>query len=263
MYTATASRPVQNESEECLLERFARERDPELKEELAGRFLPLARKLARRYSQTSEPFDDLFQVAAVGLLAALDRYDPARGRSFKSFAVPTILGELRRHFRDSGWSVHVPRVLQERSRAVEGVERRLARESGRSPTIAQLAAAMGLSREETLEAIDARLSYRARSLDASAGDGSDETLVQQVGAEDGELDHADDRVSTEHAMACLSTRDRLVVRLRFEEDLSQSEIGERLGISQMHVSRLLRRSLDRMGILIGSAGGSPAAEHAL
>jgi RNA polymerase sigma-B factor len=253
MATLTAPIGVHLQSEKGLLEEYARERDPRLKQELARRFLPLARTLARRYAQTSEPFDDLLQVASVGLLAALDRYDPERGRSFKSFAVPTILGELRRHFRDSGWSVHVPRVLQERSRAVEEAERRLARELGRSPTTAQLAEAMGLSKEDTIEAIDARLSYRARSLDASAGEDGDETLVQHIGAAEGDYERADDRLATGHALDCLSGRDRLVVRLRFEEDMSQSEIGNLLGISQMHVSRLLRRALERMEIVIGQA----------
>ena len=242
------------ESDASLLARCRETGDEDALEELVQRHLPFARGLARRYSHTSEPPDDLVQVACVGLVAAIRRYDPSFGRPLRAFAAPTILGELRRHFRDTGWAVRVPRPVQERvrdvSQALDGLSTRL----GRSPAISEIADSIGATSEEVLEALEARHAYRPRSIDAVLGDDEEEgegrTRHQSVGAEDAGYAQAEQAAELGRAFASLSEREREIVRLRFEEDLSQSEIGERIGISQMHVSRLLRRALDRMGLVM-------------
>ena len=208
--------------------------------------MPLVRHLARRYAYTSEPIDDLVQVGSVGLLNALSRYDARVGSSFKAYAVPTILGELRRHFRDVAWSVHLPRSLQERTRSVQVAISALEATLGRSPTINEVAERIGATTEQVLEAMEARLAYRVESLDAptDADDERDQWRLQ--GEVDGGFERAEDSAFLTRALNALPPREATLVRLRFQEDLSQSEIGRMLGISQMHVSRLLRRALDRM-----------------
>lgn len=218
---------------------------------MVERHLGLAYSLARRYRDSGEPLDDLVQVASLGLLKAVDRFDPSRGTSFAAFATPTILGELRRHFRDRGWAIHVPRDLKD---ATLRVERALARRVGSAPTPAELAAETGLDVELVLEALQARGAHRALSLDAPAGNGDDEqdegglALVNRLGQDDDGLARAQDRATIATLARELDAREREILRLRFVEDLTQSEIGARVGLSQMHISRLIRRALDRMRI---------------
>ncbi|MFL5894527.1 MAG: SigB/SigF/SigG family RNA polymerase sigma factor [Thermoleophilaceae bacterium] len=241
------------QSDDALLEHWRRRRDERARDELVTRFMPLVRTLARRYSYTSEPLDDLVQVGSVGLLRALDRYDPHFGSSFRAFAVPTIVGELRRHFRDHSWSVHLPRSLQERTRDVQVALTDLAAKLGRSATIAEIAEHIGATSEQVIEAMEARLAYRVDSLDApyEPGDGRDQW--QSAGEEDPGFATAEQSAVLSRALKALPARELALVKLRFEEDLSQSEIGRKLGISQMHVSRLLRRALARMQAIAGGA----------
>ncbi|MDW5593680.1 SigB/SigF/SigG family RNA polymerase sigma factor [Conexibacter stalactiti] len=216
------------------------------RQQMVEKHLGLARHLARRYADSGEPLDDLVQVASIGLLKAVDRFDPERGVNFSSYAVPTILGELRRHFRDRGWAIHVPRDLKEASLRVD---KALRAHVGRAPTPAELARATGLDVEAVLEALEVSGAHRALSLDAPArGGGEDEqaTMADRLGGNDAELARARDRATLEQLARALEPREREILRLRFEEDLTQSEIGERIGVSQMHVSRLIRTALMRM-----------------
>jgi RNA polymerase sigma-B factor len=217
------------------------------REALVERFLPLARQLARRYQRGSEPLDDLIQVASLGLLKAIDRFEPDRSTAFSSFAVPTILGELKRHFRDRGWSVRVPRDLQEMAVRVDRVTEELGGELGRAPTPAEIADHIGATTEQVLEAREAAGAYRAVSLDRPREDDEEgDGMADSMGVEDPGYRLAEDAATVERLMAVLSDREREVLRLRFEEDLTQSEIGARVGVSQMHVSRLIRQAVARL-----------------
>ena len=238
---------------EELFARLARDRDPRVREELTRRFLPLARKLARRYSGAREPFDDLLQVACLGLVKALDRYDLGRGTAFSSLAVPTILGELKRYFRDLGWAVHVPRGAQELAIKVEECSQRLAARDGRPPSVQALAQYMDLPLEDVVDALETARAHHAASLDAPHDDGEGESgrLVDTFGQADPRLLVADERLTVCAAARLLSPREREVLCLRFVEDLTQSEISARVGVSQMQVSRILRRSLTRLRELAG------------
>ncbi len=215
---------------------------------LAERYLPFARKLALRYRHTHEPIDDLVQVAALGLLKAIERYDPAFGTKFTSFAAPTILGELKRHFRDRGWALHVPREIQERALKLTTESDRLAGRLGRSPTVPELAEALECSVEEVLEAHQAARSYDTASLDAPAAtdDEGAVPLGALIACEDTHFALAESRDEMAQRWQSLSDVERKVVALRFVEDMTQQEIGTRIGYSQMHVSRLLRRSMKRL-----------------
>lgn len=222
-------------------------------EELTARYRPLASGLARRYSYTSETADDLEQVACIGLVAAIKRYDPERGRSLRAFAVPTILGELRRHFRDTGWSVHMPRPLQERARDVREMTSKMTTELQRSPTPREVAARMNLSVEDVLESRAVRRAYSPDSLDAPPANGDDDaprTWDSLHGVEDDGFARVEAHALLERAVRALPEREQQIIQLRFGAELSQAEIGSALGISQMHVSRLLRRSLDRVGAIV-------------
>jgi RNA polymerase sigma-B factor len=219
---------------------------PGAREALVERYLPLVRHLARRYERTSEPLEDLVQVGSIGLLGAIDRYDPACGTAFSSFAVPTILGEIRRHFRDRTWSIRVPRSLKELSAEARETAAAFERRMGRAPTAAELAGELGTDVERLLEARHAAAAQYPDSLDrpaAAAGGDDAPAMAERVGAEDDALHDAEDGVSLEMLTSCLGARDRELVRLRFEEDLTQRDIAERVGLSQMHVSRLLRDAL--------------------
>jgi RNA polymerase sigma-B factor len=231
-----------------LLVRLHHHGDTAAREALVERFLPLARQLARRYQHGGEHLDDLIQVASLGLLKAIDRFDPDRETAFSSFAVPTILGELKRHFRDKGWSVRVPRDLQELAVRVERVSDELARELGRAPSVAELAEHIGVTAEQVLEAREAAAAYRAVSLDRprDEDDESDVGMADSVGIEDPGYGVAEDAATVERMMRILSEREREVLRLRFAEDLTQSEIGARVGVSQMHVSRLIRHAVAQL-----------------
>jgi len=211
------------------------------------RFLPLARQLARRYQRGGEPLDDLIQVASLGLLKAIDRFEPDRPTAFSSFAVPTILGELKRHFRDRGWSVRVPRDLQEMAVRVERVAEELALNLARAPTPGEIAEHIGVTAEQVLEAREAAGAYRAVSLDRPREDDEEgDGVSESMGIEDPGFGLAEDAATVERLMAVLSDREREVLRLRFEEDLTQSEIGACIGVSQMHVSRLIRQAVTRL-----------------
>jgi RNA polymerase sigma-B factor len=235
----------------ALLNRYLATNDLVARDELVRNWLPLIRTLARRYSYTSEPLEDLCQVGAMALVKAIERYDPDAGSSFKAYAVPTIVGELRRHFRDTGWAVHIPRSLQERARKVGNALNALSARLGRSPTIAEIAESSGLSREEVIEGLEVRMAYDAAPLDAPGQSPDDEGLSARLGAEDDELERVEDHELLERTMRSLPERERLLVHLRFSEDLSQSEIARQVGVSQMHVSRLLRRAVGRMRAAAG------------
>jgi RNA polymerase sigma-B factor len=216
--------------------------------DLVERYLPLARSLALRYRHSGEPLDDLVQVASLGLVKAIDRFDESRGLAFSTFAVPTILGELRRHFRDRTWAIRVPRRLQEAVLRMERVSEDMSAKLGRAPTAEELADEMELHVEDVLEAMQAADAYRLASLDApreSEDDGGG-GLFATIGAEDPGYGHAESRAAVQSLLSVLTRRQREVLRLRFEEDLTQSAIGERLGISQMHVSRVIRRAIDEL-----------------
>jgi RNA polymerase sigma-B factor len=227
--------------------RFHAHRGASDREELVRRYLPLARHVAGRYGGGAEPMDDLEQVAALGLIKAIDRFDPTRGTSFSSYAVPTIAGELRRHFRDYTWSLRVPREVQEVAVRMNRVEPQLVAELGRAPTAAELAERLGCGVELALEAREAGVANRTASLDApvSADDGA-APLAELLGARDSRLDDVERSLALASALECLTDRDREILRLRFQEELTQSEIGARVGLSQMHVSRLIRQALARM-----------------
>jgi RNA polymerase sigma-B factor len=231
-----------------LLERYHVRGDDRAREELIQRFLPLARQLALRYYHGREPLEDLVQVACIGLIKAVDRFEIARGTAFASYAVPVILGELRRHFRDNGWALHLPRALQERALAVERAVDRLQSAEGHAPTPAELANAMGCTVEEVLEAIDAARATDTLSLDAprATGDGERDPLVDAIGGDDDRFELIEYRAAIADTLAALPDRERLILRLRFGEDRTQSEIARQLGVSQMQVSRLLRRTLARL-----------------
>jgi RNA polymerase sigma-B factor len=241
-------RPKDQALERQLALRYHRDGDLAARRELAERFIPLARDLALRYSYTDEPLDDLVQVACLGLLKAIDRYEPGRGSKFTSYAVPTILGELKRHFRDKGWALHVPRDLQERSLAVARATEKLSATLGRSPKMGEIAEEMGCSVESVLEASEAAATYETASLDAPFSREADEpaALGDMVGGEDTSFSLVETREAMADTWSSLPEVEREVVRLRFVNDLTQREIGDRIGFSQMHVSRLLRRALGEL-----------------
>jgi RNA polymerase sigma-B factor len=231
-----------------LFGRWRRHRDRNARDELIERFLPLARKLARRYVQSSEPYEDLVQVASLGLVKAVERFDPSRGFAFTSFAVPTIVGELKRYFRDTAWALHVDRSAQELARKITDAQQKLGSRTGRAPTIQELAEYLELSQEEVLDGLQTSEAYGTVSLDAPLAGEEDEesSRLEMIGEEDTRLLLVDDHATIFAAARLLPSRERQILYLRFGEDLTQSEIAERVGVSQMQVSRLLRRSLLRL-----------------
>jgi len=236
------------DGERTLFRRLRAHADASAREELVERFLPLARQLARRYQRGTEPLEDLVQVASIGLVKAIDRFDPARGTAFSSYAVPTIMGELKRYFRDSGWAVHVPRGMQERVMQVNAAVARLSRDLGRSPSAQEVAASLDAAPEEVLEAMEAAMAYDAVSLEGARGPDSDEgdSYAETIGEEDAGYELVEYGAALAPELEALPARDRRVLYLRFVEDLTQSEIAERIGVSQMHVSRLIRRAIGRL-----------------
>jgi len=233
--------------DELLHRRYARSRDPQLREQLVHRYLPLARYAASQYTRGGEPFDDLLQVASVGLLKAIDRFDPDNGAAFSSYALPTMTGELRRHFRDRSWSVRPPRDLQEQALAVERATDELRRRTGRTPSVTDVADHTGFSHEVVLDAREALSARTASSLSApTGGDDDDPGLEHRIGAEDAGYASVEARTTIEAMARVLTPREREIVRLRFEQDLTQAEIGEIVGLSQMHISRVLRTAIQRL-----------------
>jgi len=242
----------------ALFERYLDRRDPVDRELLVERFLPLARQLARRYQRPEEPFDDLFQVACLGLVKAIDRFDLTRDVAFSSYAVPTILGEIKRYFRDRTWSVRVPRDLQELALRVDRKVTELSTDLRRQPTVDEIAVAVGIEPEQVLEALEASGAYRATSLSTPRGsdDEAGETLGDTVGTSEEGFGLAEDRATLEQLMRAVTPREREVLRLRFEEDLTQAEIGDLIGVSQMQVSRIIRQSLQRLRTVAEARSGT-------
>jgi RNA polymerase sigma-B factor len=240
-------------------ERFVRYRagrDPREREQLIRLFMPLARSLARRYAKSGETLDDLVQVACVGLVEAVDQFDPEHGSAFSSFAVPTILGELRRYFRDHSWAVRVPRELQALWLRIERAEAELAAASGRTPTVRELAHRLGTDDETILAALEAGTAQSAEPLQLD-GEDADEHRGAVIGRVDDGYELAEERDALAVLMAHLEPRDRRVLYLRFHEGLTQSEIGRRVGTSQMSVSRILRSSIERLRA-VADAESSPS-----
>jgi RNA polymerase sigma-B factor len=215
------------------------------REETILALTPLVRALARRYVGRGEPLEDLVQVGMIGLINAVDRFDPSRGTDLASFATPTILGEIRRHFRDRAWAMHVPRGLREAQVTVSRAVDDLGATLGRTPTVAEIADAVNMTQEEVLDAIAARAAYRPVSLSAPARAGTDDEPLE-VGEEEAGYVRAEGRAAMRHGLKHLPARERVILHLRFEEGLTQSEIGARLGLSQMHISRLIQRALERI-----------------
>ncbi len=223
---------------------YAETKDPALRDGLVTANLGLARILARRFSNRGEPYDDLYQVACLALIKAVERFDPERGVEFSTFATRTVIGELKHHFRDKGWSVRAPRRLQELYLELAQAVSVLSQELNRSPTVAELAAHLGVPEESVLEAMEAGQGYRSSSIDAP--DAEQEPLSARLGSDDTGFTGFENRTVLVQALASLPAREQLILRLRFFDGLTQSEIAQRVGLSQMHVSRLLSASLERL-----------------
>jgi RNA polymerase sigma-B factor len=250
-------RSIQLDDEQALLRRYAKTRRPELRDEIVRRFMPLARSLALRYRRRSESIDDLVGVANLGLVKAIDGYDPDHGTPFTAYAVPTILGELRRHFRDHVWNVRLPRGLQELTMKVEEATNELTEELGRYPTTVQIGERLGISTEDVLEALEAAHARRTMSLDAPRLAEEEATpTVEMIGRVEAGYDRVEADLVAEKAG--LDRREWEVLRLRFVDELTQREIGRRLGVSQMQISRISRRALWKL--LAAVRGERPAAE---
>lgn len=240
--------------DQYLLRRYHLHGDRQAREQLITMYLPLVRSLARRYASRGEHFDDLVQVGAIGLIKAIDRFDLERGVELTTYATPNIVGEIKRYFRDKGWSVRVPRGLQELNIRLNKVIDELVPKLQRSPTIAELAEAASATPEEVLEALETSQAYNSVSLQASPnGEGGEEDggLIDYLGGEEEAYDTMEDRTTLAPGFAKLDKRERYILHLRFFEGLTQSQIAERVGISQMHVSRLIRRSLEKLREEIG------------
>ena len=232
------------ETQESRFAELVRGRDPELRDELIAANLGLAHQLARRFANRGEPHDDLVQVASLALIKAVDRFDPDRGATFSSFAVTCIVGELKRHFRDRGWAVRAPRRIQELYLELGHHIDRLSQELGRAPNVSELASACGTSEDAVLEALEAGRGYRTASLDVP--DRDEQTLAESLGTDDPQFTHVEDRSVLASALRKLSPRDQQILRFRFVDGLTQSEIAAQLGVSQMQISRLLAASLQSL-----------------
>lgn len=248
-------------STEVLLQRYARERRPADLDLLVRRFQPLARSLARRYRGTSVSREDIEQAACLGLVGALQRFDPGRGCAFSTYAVPTILGEIRRQYRDTLWPAHVPRLVKERMRQVRATSDELLAESGRAPRVAEIAARLGCAEEEVVEALVAASTLNRLSLDVGYADDADDgaTLGASVGEEDPGFELAECRVDLERAIPQLDDAERRVLRLRFDDERTFAEIGRDLALAPAQAARLARRSLERLRALTSEADGPVAA----
>jgi RNA polymerase sigma-B factor len=248
--------------ERALFERLVADGDPRARDALIERFMPLARSLALRYQRSHEPLDDLMQVALVGLIKAVDGFDPTREIAFSSYAVPTILGEIKRHFRDRTWAVRVPRDLQELSLRVDHAVSELAERRQRQPSIAEVAVAVGCDQESILEALQAGGAHRALSFEARRGSGDDDaaTLGDSIGFDEDGFDRAEERATLSSLLEMVTAREREVLRMRFEQDMTQAEIGAIIGVSQMQVSRIIRHALARMHT-VAAARASLALLH--
>ena len=238
--------PERNDRE--LLRRYHEEGDLQAREQLIEQYMSLVRSLARRYSYRGEQLDDLVQIGAIGLIKAIDRFDLERGVELTTYATPNIIGEIKRHFRDKGWSVRVPRGLQELNVQLSRLVEQLTVQLGRSPTISELAKAAGTEEEEVLEALESGRAYSSLSLSSGGGqeDGEELDPLESIGTEEHQYDVSEDRAVLAPGFRVLDERERKILHLRFFEGLTQSQIAQQVGISQMHVSRLIRRSLEKI-----------------
>ncbi len=241
---ASAEKARQQDRE--LLRKYHEDGDTTAREQLIRRHLPLVRSLARRYAGRGESLEDIEQVGAIGLIKAIDRFELDREVSLATYATPNVVGEIKRHFRDKGWAIRVPRALQELNASMSGAIERLTTKHGRSPTVAEIAAELKTSPEEVLEAMEVGSAYSTVSL--STGPAGEEELdpLETIGTEDVEFERSEDRAALEPALGRLLVREREILRMRFEEGLPQTQIAARVGLSQMHVSRLIRKSLTMM-----------------
>ncbi|UJA19287.1 SigB/SigF/SigG family RNA polymerase sigma factor [Thermoleophilia bacterium SCSIO 60948] len=241
------------------LRTYARTHDPLVRDELIRSYMPLVRSLAMRYRGGSEPVEDLVQVASLGLVKAVEGFDPDRGRSFNAYAVPTILGELRRHFRDHVWRLHLPRGLQELTIRVTKASDDLREETGESPTVTQLAERLGASEEDVLEALQAEEARRTLSLDVPkvVGDEESAPAIESIGSDDSGFDAVEAGLAA--GSAPLDEREWRVLRMRFEDEMTQYEIGQVLGVSQMQISRIMRKALRKLLLAVRGEEGDPAA----
>jgi RNA polymerase sigma-B factor len=237
---------VANRDVDSLLIAYHRSGDQDARDRILVELMPLVRALASRYAGRGEPLEDLVQVGALGLIKAVDRFDVDRGVEFSSYAVPTIVGEIRRHFRDKAWAMHVPRRLKELSVRLSRVLDELTTELGRSPTVAELAEATGVEEEDVIDALDSAHAYSTRSLQAPFDDEGDDNLFDKLGVEEQGYADIEDTALVTAGLSVLDERERRIVELRFFDEMTQSQIAAELGISQMHVSRLLRRALTNM-----------------
>jgi len=262
---AAPSMPATTVGSDELFNRWYEHRQLRDRDALIERFLPLARKLARRYSGSNEPHDDLVQVASLGLVKAVERYDPTRGFAFTSFAVPTIVGELKRYFRDSSWALHVDRSAQELARRVVDARRQVGLRHGRSPTIPELAQYLECSEEEVLDGLQTAEAFDTISLDAPRGSDEDDVdnRLDSLGGDDGRLGLVDDQATVYAAAQHLPQRERDILYLRFGEDLTQAEIARRVGVSQMQVSRLLRKSVAQLREMTTDEERSPSRTRSM
>jgi RNA polymerase sigma-B factor len=239
---------VPGKSDRVLLRRYHEEGDVAAREQLIEQYMSLVRSLARRYSYRGEQLDDLVQIGAIGLIKAIDRFDLNRGVELTTYATPNIIGEIKRHFRDRGWSVRVPRGLQELNVQLSRVVEQLTVQLGRSPTISELAEAAGVQEEEVLEALESGRAYSSLSLSGGGGGDDDGELdpLESLGTEEHEYEISENRAVLAPGFRALEERERKILHLRFFKGLTQSQIAQEVGISQMHVSRLIRRSLEKI-----------------
>jgi len=237
---------VANRDVDILLRAYHRDGDDAAREKVLVELMPLVRALASRYAGRGEPLEDLVQVGSLGLIKAVDRFDVDRGVEFSSYAVPTIVGEIRRHFRDKAWAMHVPRRLKELSVRLSRVLDELTTELGRSPTVAELAEATGVEEEDVIDALDSAHAYSTRSLQAPFDEEGEDNLFDKLGVEEQGYGEVEDTALVDAGLDALNERERRIVQLRFFDEMTQSQIAAELGISQMHVSRLLRRALTTM-----------------
>jgi RNA polymerase sigma-B factor len=229
-----------------LLRRYHEDHNPSAREELVCRHLPLVRALARRYAGRGEPLDDIEQVGAIGLLKAIERFELEREVSLTTYATPTVVGEIKRHFRDKGWAIRVPRALQELNARLSHTVDRLTLRLGRSPSVAEIADELATSPEEVLEALEVGSAYTTLSLSAGPTEDEDSDPLEAIGEEDQEFERSEARASLAPALDQLPEREQAILRMRFDEGLPQTQIAERIGLSQMHVSRLIRKALASM-----------------
>jgi RNA polymerase sigma-B factor len=237
------------QSDKVLLRRYHEQGDLAAREQLIEQYMSLVRSLARRYSYRGEQLEDLVQIGAIGLIKAIDRFDVNRGVELTTYATPNIIGEIKRHFRDRGWSVRVPRGLQELNIQLSRLIEELTVQNGRSPTIPELAKAAGVTDEEVLEALESGRAYTSLSLSAGSGGHDDDgelDPLESLGTEEHQYEVSEDRAVLEPGFRVLDARERKILHLRFFEGLTQSQIAQQVGISQMHVSRLIRRSLEKI-----------------